>query len=248
MLLASVVLCGVFSCGLGTQLGSSVAYLSELRSAKEVAHEFEASTARFLDGLTDDLLHVDAALRNVGRGALVQIDTSVHASPAKASQSSTDQQIPEQMPAMVEMLKGMYDTWKEKIGQANKREKEQKRAFDITIQELEQQKQKLKDKGATDTYNRIEKYWTRQRANSHRQYHTALKIMHSGMERFKAMQGAMRSAIAGKKPKGSDLKALGLEAAPEVVFLQRNVRHFSEWIRSSVVSLHAARQLSSSLD
>jgi len=240
MLLASVVFFGV-----GRQLGSSAAYSSELRAATQAIHELETSTSRFLDGLTTDLLHVDAALGNVGRGAFVQVHTAVHASPGEASSVSTDAQ---QMPAMVNMLKGMYDTWKEKIGQANKREKEQKAAFDATIQDLEKKKQQLSDKGATDTYNRIEKYSQRQRSISHRQYHTALKIMHSGMERFKAMQGAMKSAIAGKKPKSSDLKALGLEAAPEVVFLQRSVRHLSEWARSSVASVRVARQLSSSLD
>ena len=31
------------------------------------------------------------------------------------------------------------------------------------------------------TYDRIENYWKRQRSISHRQYHTALKIMHSGI-------------------------------------------------------------------
>jgi len=242
MLLVSVVLLGALPRGLGRQLGGSATYLGEeLRAAKEATHEMEAGTSRFLDGLTSDLLHVDAALGNIGRGAFLQVHTSVHASPDKAAEL-------QKMPAMVGMLKGMYDTWKEKIGQENKHEQEQKRLFDHTMSELEKKKAQLKDKGATDTYDKIENYWKRQRAISHRQYHTALKIMHSGMERFKAMQGAMKAAIAGKKPKGSDLKALGMEAAPEVVFLQQSARHLSEWARSAAASVRAARQLSSSLD
>ena len=61
----------------------------------------------------------------------------------------------------------------------------------------------LKFNDTTDiagTYDRIERYWKRQRAISHRQYHTALKIMHAGMQKFKAVSAAMENAIAGKKP------------------------------------------------
>merc|ERR1719191_1719266 len=110
-------------------------------------------------------------------------------------------QDPKQMPAMVTLLKGMYDTWKDKITQENKYEQQQKKTFDQTIKELEVKKLKFKnDANATKTYDNIEKYWKRQREIAHRQYHTVLKIAHGGMMKFKSVMGAMEGAIQGKKP------------------------------------------------
>merc|ERR1719174_872279 len=127
------------------------------------------------------------------------------------------------MPAMLGLLTGMYDSWKDKIGDANKKEQEQKKAFEKNMKDLEAKKALHKDsKDAMDTYDRIEKYWKRQRSISHRQYHTALKIMHSGMQKFKAVSGAMSNAIAGKKPSAKDLQAVGM-AMPDVMLVQLSV-------------------------
>merc|ERR1719426_490699 len=144
-------------------------------------------------------------------------------------------------PAMLGLLTGMYDSWKEKIGEANKKETEQKKAFDKTIQDLEAKKATYKDKDAQDTYDRIEKYWKRQRSISHRQYHTALKIMHSGMQKFKAVSGAMNHAIAGKKPTAQDLQTIGM-AMPDVVFVQ--VQELVRWTQGASSDLKGARNLS----
>merc|ERR1719262_741218 len=115
----------------------------------------------------------------------------------------------------------MYDTWKDKIGEANKREQEQKKEFDEQISGLEAKKAKYKnDANATKTYDTIEKYWKKQRSISHRQYHTSLKIMHAGMVKFKAVQGAMQDAVEGKKPTEKDFRAIGM-VEPMVVLLQR---------------------------
>merc|ERR1740133_510544 len=66
---------------------------------------------------------------------------------------------------MLGLLDGMYENWKEKIGEANKKEHEQKLSFDKTIADLEVKKAKSKDsKDGAETYDRIEKYWKRQRA------------------------------------------------------------------------------------
>merc|ERR1719159_339562 len=63
-----------------------------------------------------------------------------------------------EMPAMLGLLKGMYASWKEKIGTANKREKEEKNTFDEEIKNLEAKKKKFKDDvNATKTYDGIEK-------------------------------------------------------------------------------------------
>merc|ERR1719436_1739318 len=122
------------------------------------------------------------------------------------------------MPAMIVLINGLYASYKEKIAACNRREKDQKREYDATIREMEMKKQ-LHDASAAETYNNIEKYWTRQRAISHRQYHTALKIMHAGMQKFKSVAAAMADAVAGKKPSAKDLRTIGL-VVPEVVFLQ----------------------------
>merc|ERR1719463_592730 len=110
---------------------------------------------------------------------------------------------------MLGLLKGMYASWKEKIGTANKREKEEKNSFDEEIKNLELKKKKFKnDANATKTYDNIEKYWKRQRDIAHRQYHTVLKIAHSGMEKFKTVMGAMENAIKGKKPNEETMKKI----------------------------------------
>merc|ERR1712216_183795 len=97
-------------------------------------------------------------------------------------------------------------------------------------------------KDAQATYDRIEKYWKRQRAISHRQYHTALKIMHSGMQKFKAVSTAMDHAIKGKKPTAKDLQTVGM-AMPDVVLLQ--VQELTRWSKHASEDLHGARVLSS---
>merc|ERR1719335_793833 len=103
----------------------------------------------------------------------------------------------------------MYASWKDKIGSANKREKDEKASFDDEIKNLEAKKKKFAgDANATKTYDGIEKYWRRQRQIAHRQYHTVLKIAHGGMEKFKSVMHAMQAAVDGKKPDEKTLKAV----------------------------------------
>jgi len=155
---------------------------------------------------------------------------------------------PEQMPAMLGLLTGMYDSWKDKISESNKKEKEQKESYEKTVKDLEAKKDQFKgNKEAIATYDRIENYWKRQRSISHRQYHTALKIMHSGMSKFKSVSEAMSDAIAGKKPSAKDLQTVGL-AMPDVVFLQREVQHFASWAQAATHDLSQAKVLSDAVD
>merc|ERR1719217_117633 len=112
----------------------------------------------------------------------------------QAAVAQMDKMGPAQMPAMLGLLKGMYGSWKDKIGTANKREKEEKKEFDEEMRNMEAKKKKYKgDVNATKTYDNIEKYWRRQRAIAHRQYHTVLKIAHGGMEKFKSVMHAMQA-------------------------------------------------------
>merc|ERR1719313_296982 len=148
---------------------------------------------------------------------------------------------PAQMPAMLGLLKGMYSSWKEKIGTANKREKDEKAEFDEEMKNMEAKKKRFKDDAnATKTYDNIEKYWKRQRQIAHRQYHTVLKIAHGGMEKFKSVMHAMQSAIDGKKPDEKTLKAVQSMEMPEVVLLQQ-VQSLQRWTRGAMSGLRDAK-------
>jgi hypothetical protein len=159
----------------------------------------------------------------------------------QAAVAQMDQMGPKDMPVMLGLLKGMYGSWKDKIGTANKREKEEKKDFDEEIKNLEAKKRKFKDDAnATKTYDNIEKYWKRQRSIAHRQYHTVLKIAHGGMEKFKSVMKAMQSAVDGKKPDEKTLKAVQSMEMPEVVLLQE-VESLQRWTRGAMSSLRDAK-------
>merc|ERR1719235_1708300 len=145
------------------------------------------------------------------------------------------------MPAMLGLLKGMYSSWKDKIGTANKREKEEKKEFDEEMKNMEAKKKRFQgDANATKTYDNIEKYWRRQRAIAHRQYHTVLKIAHGGMEKFKSVMQAMQSAIDGKKPDAATMKKVQSMEMPEVVLLQE-VESLQKWTRGAMSGLRDAK-------
>jgi hypothetical protein len=232
------------------------------REAAELDAELSARRAfagsvTFLTGLEADVVRISSALHATHTAAsLVQL-TSELGAPDAAKPSPHSKGIdaatavkemnklkPSQMPAMMSLLTGMYDSWKEKIGEANKKEHQQKTVFDKTIKDLEAKKAMYKDsKDATATYDRIEKYWSRQRAISHRQYHTALKIMHSGMQKFKAVSSAMGNAIAGKKPNAQDLQTVGM-AMPDVVLLQEDVHRLAVWTQGATEEIQSVKMLS----
>merc|ERR1719487_3002620 len=129
----------------------------------------------------------------------------------------------------------------DKMGPANKREKEEKNTFDEEIKNLEAKKKKFKDDvNATKTYDGIEKYWKRQRQIAHRQYHTVLKIAHGGMDKFKTVMQAMQSAVDGKKPDQKTLAKVQAMEMPEVVLLQQ-VESLQRWSRGAVSLLRDAK-------
>jgi len=159
----------------------------------------------------------------------------------QAAVVAMDKMGPAQMPAMLGLLKGMYASWKDKIGTANKREKDEKRDFDAEIKNLEEKKKKFKDDvNATKTYDGIEKYWKRQRSLAHRQYHNVLKIAHGGMEKFKTVMHAMQSAVDGKKPDAATLAKVQSMEMPEVVLLQQ-VESLARWSRGAASLLRDAK-------
>merc|ERR1719161_3397430 len=159
----------------------------------------------------------------------------------EAAVAQMDKMGPAQMPAMLGLLKGMYSSWKDKIGTANKREKEEKNLFDEEIKNLEAKKKKFKDDAnATKTYDGIEKYWKRQRQIAHRQYHTVLKIAHGGMEKFKTVMKAMQQAVDGKKPDAATLAKVQSMEMPEVVLLQQ-VESLQRWSRGATSLLRDAK-------
>eukprot|EP00746_Dinoflagellata_sp_MGD_P002193 gnl/MRDRNA2_/MRDRNA2_104238_c0_seq1.p1 gnl/MRDRNA2_/MRDRNA2_104238_c0~~gnl/MRDRNA2_/MRDRNA2_104238_c0_seq1.p1 ORF type:complete len:276 (-),score=61.46 gnl/MRDRNA2_/MRDRNA2_104238_c0_seq1:74-901(-) len=155
-----------------------------------------------------------------------------------------------QLPAMLGLLTEMYSGWKEKIGVANKREKEEKTEFDTTIRDLELKKKRSKtgdakfDANSTKTYDKIEKYWRLQRKIAHRQYHTVLKLAHAGMAKFKTVMNAMHGAIDSKKPDRATLKKIQSMEEPEVVLLQM-VESLTHWAHHTISLLRDAKNPSS---
>jgi len=147
------------------------------------------------------------------------------------------------MPAMLGLLTEMYGSWKGKIGTANKREKEEKKDFDLKIRDLEMKKNTNKnDANWTKTYDKIEKYWKLQRTIAHRQYHTVLKLAHSGMERFKTVMHAMQAAVDKKKPDSTTMRKMQAMEEPEVVLLQE-VESLRHWAHDSRSLLRDAKNL-----
>jgi len=243
---ALLVLCAlpVVTC---IQLANSALHTVEL-AAERSADRTLAGASGLIDTLEADVAKIGQVLH--GKASLMQLASAPakKTAPHKKGMDATtavkemNKLKPGQMAPMLGLLTGMYDSWKEKIGEANKHEQEQKKAYDTTIKDLEGKKAQFKgSKDAQDTYDRIEKYWKRQRSISHRQYHTALKIMHSGMQKFNAVSGAMSDAIAGKKPTAKDLQTVGL-AVPEVVFLQ--IQHLAAWTQGASADLHGAQGFS----
>lgn len=212
----------------------------------------ELNTQQFKWGAVDLIDQMDRDLgklsRSIGRArSFIQLAgdpaPTIHAKKTKFDIQGAVKQMdgmgPAQMPGMLVLLKGMYQSWKDKIGTANQREKSQKEEYKGQIDDLELKKRKYKgDANATQTYDKIEKYWKRQRDIAHRQYHTVLKIAHGGMMKFKSVMGAMEGAIDGKKPTSEQLKVVQQE--PEVVLLQ-TVEQLSRWSKGALSQLRDSK-------
>eukprot|EP00746_Dinoflagellata_sp_MGD_P167788 gnl/MRDRNA2_/MRDRNA2_98698_c0_seq1.p1 gnl/MRDRNA2_/MRDRNA2_98698_c0~~gnl/MRDRNA2_/MRDRNA2_98698_c0_seq1.p1 ORF type:complete len:305 (-),score=85.19 gnl/MRDRNA2_/MRDRNA2_98698_c0_seq1:142-1056(-) len=137
---------------------------------------------------------------------------------------------------MLAMLKGMYDDQKHRIAELNKHEEESKKRFAKQKVEYEERIAHIKNqtllsdgtrKNATEQATKFFKYWERARERSHRQFHNALKITHSSMQKEKEMISAYEKAISGVAPTAKDksqmkqLKQSLPEQAPEVVLAQQ---------------------------
>jgi hypothetical protein len=137
---------------------------------------------------------------------------------------------------MLAMLKGMYEDQKHRIAELNKHEEESKKRFAKQKAEYEARIAHIKNqtllspgtaKNATEQATKFFKYWERARDRGHRQFHNALKITHSSMQKEKQMIEAYEKAISGAAPTAKDksqMKALKQslpEQAPEVVLAQQ---------------------------
>lgn len=137
---------------------------------------------------------------------------------------------------MLAMLKGMYEDQKHRIAELNKHEEASKKRFAQQKKEYDARIAKIKNNtllsdgtanNATKQATSFFKYWERARERSHRQFHNALKITHSSMQKEKEMIAAYEKAIAGKAPSAKDqaqlkeMKQSLPEQAPEVVLAQQ---------------------------
>jgi len=137
---------------------------------------------------------------------------------------------------MLAMLKGMYEDQKHRIASLNKHEEASKKRFAQQKADYEARIAHIKNqtllspgtaKNATEQATKFFKYWERARERGHRQFHNALKITHSSMEKEKEMIAAYEKAISGVAPSAKDktqmkeLKQSLPEQAPEVVLAQQ---------------------------
>lgn len=200
-------------------------------SASKGARKSAQASAQSTTGAGKSAVHVEAG-HTAGKGGF----------DAQTALKEMGTMGPAQMKPMLGLLKGMYADWKEKISAQNKKEQDAKKEYAATLKDLEAKKAKVKnDVNGTAMYDRIEKYWKRQREISHRQYHTALKLMHSGMSKMKTMIGAYQDAIGGKKPSQKTLHVV--EGMPEVVLLQQQaVVDLVRWANSAWATLQDVRK------
>lgn len=137
---------------------------------------------------------------------------------------------------MLAMLKGMYDDQKHRIAELNKHEEQSKKRFAKQKEEYEARIAHIKNqtllspetmKNATEQATKFFKYWERARDRGHRQFHNALKITHSSMQKEKEMIAAYEKAISGVAPSAKDTSKMAEikrslpEQAPEVVLAQQ---------------------------
>merc|ERR1719240_2569850 len=108
---------------------------------------------------------------------------------------------------MLSMLKGLYESARERIGEINKREKKSKERPDLL-------------KNATAEEDRLYRYWPRCREREHKQYHNMLKLQHATMQREKQMIDLYEKTLAAPKGGSKEVaKELGhvAQGLPEVV-------------------------------
>jgi len=137
---------------------------------------------------------------------------------------------------MLDMMKGMYQDQKKRIGDLNKREVKSKKTFEEQQARFDKQMQETKEKfdhhrlpedfykNETRDMKRQFKYWEGVRSRNKRQYHNNLKITHGMMAREKDMitqyESAMNTPDTAKKSSAAPVGKKEPEQAPEVVLAQ----------------------------
>jgi len=233
------------ACPLATHQLVMSSFAQLTRGEAEARRTFK-DASDIANGLFRDLAHLQRALEGDEAKALIQLSSAPAQLQATRAQAQGPHQAlssadvlkkmsnlgPKQLPAMAILMKGMYESWKEKIGDANRHEQQQKKAFEATIAELEVKRKAFAGTKGEETYKKLENYWKKERELGHKQYHTSLKIMHAGMMKFKSVIGACDDAEAGKKPSAKDMRAVGM---PDVVFLQ--LADLGTWTRDAMHQL-----------
>jgi len=137
---------------------------------------------------------------------------------------------------MLDMMKGMYQDQKKRIGDLNKREVKSKKTFEEQQARFDKQMQETKEKfdhhrlpedfykNETRDMKRQFKYWEGVRSRNKRQYHNNLKITHGMMAREKDMitqyESAMNTPDTVKISSSAPVGKKEPEQAPEVVLAQ----------------------------
>lgn len=149
---------------------------------------------------------------------------------------------------MLEMLKGLYQEQKKRIGDLNKREQQSKKRFEkeqdefnkrMNASKAKHDAHRLDDeffKNETRDYTKQFKYWEGVRSRNKRQYHNALKITHGMMQREKDMIAQYERALKTPLPQATQAKVP--EQAPEVDLLQKH-KATAKFCREVLVEVHS---------
>jgi len=158
------------------------------------------------------------------------------------------------LPALA-MLKGLYESGKERITQLNAKEKQSKQRFEVQQKEhlarLATIEARFKNHTLSEEFrtnetrdeNRIFNYWAKVRERQHRQFHTSLKIQHGTMQKEKMMIDAYEKTIAGTANKAEVRKEIAkVSGVPEVVFLQVAWRSAAKYFSDALSQVRAAKE------
>merc|ERR1711862_239874 len=83
----------------------------------------------------------------------------------------------------------------------------------------------------TAMYDFLEGSWRKQREIAYRQYHTSLKLMHAGLQKFKDVMGALEGARKDKKLTAKNSRAAGV--MPDIELLQTKLQDLAVWATAS---------------
>jgi len=233
-------------------MGASLQQLLELSGAHD-AQRGELSLVQATNGTGDKGRPADAKTV-AGHGAAGSAaGSAAHKQAHVLPKLNLNPKSPADLAPELAMLKGLYESGKERITELNAREKKSKKQFEERQADhdakIAQIAGRFKNRTLSEEFyknetrdeNRFFKYWQRVRARQHSLFHTSLKIQHATLAKVKTMIGVYEKAIAGKPADPEmkkDLAKVGI--VPEVVLLQEAWHSAAPFFGGALAEVRAA--------